>query len=602
MKAHLRPLIFLMLFCFGATVNAQNETDSDIPACIPNILGKKLYDVKVLSFLNNPQLTVRKGNNPANDHNADWGTIPNWEGESPDYDFVLPTVEHRPGIFIRSIVFKAKSKASSTRCFKSLLAAWGLTNNPKDNEVILNEPSYIDKEVKKKGKKLHVSFKHNKQYGDENYAYSVLLTWNCSDKKNPWLEEVTISGNNNNLDKETCFDEKPVVLSRSKLDLDDEATYWRALGMKVTDSDRKAFVLSEKGWHYIDSLIISNDDNYMFKIIKEGESERISEVIYNHFFSEDCSSPLGQGDRIWPSRVEDRFGWNYRGFRLNDQNDKDIQIYGRDPARPTVSTFYFDIEVRVKYIYTVTMKAEDLKTFDNDMRLNLEDMLYSDKCFAGDCIDKIGSKYYSDGYLFIGEWRDGKQDFGPIYNRDKVVVEMIDNRISAEEAKANAIAKKIEEENKKTEKMQASVGGMSGTISACADDWNLYLEVMAKYHSKQYMIKNMKSALRLIVKCQEDCDDIVSKSKYVVGYFHDNNFCKEASPILLRMQQNAKELHKVFYDEMNRISTYSSRSDQQNEIDKIEPQMTKLHTALQDDCKAMIAKFNACVQAYNEKN
>tara|TARA_R110000850_G_scaffold162512_2_gene287434 strand:- start:155 stop:1951 length:1797 start_codon:yes stop_codon:yes gene_type:complete len=591
-------LNFLALsFCwiFSTVTKAQSSPSADIPACVVGLLNHYYLDDQVVGFLQNPSFIVKQGENKSSYHHGAEIMLSNWEGEHPDFTFLLAT-ENRlslentfftKGTNLKSITFKAKSKASSERCFKSILASFKLTDDPKINKPILKKGNYPNLEINKNGEVLEVKFMPNTNFSIVSHYIS--LKWNMRDKSNPWLETVTMESYGVNKTDVTCFKGTPLILSRPQVDLNDSRTYWRAIGMTLTENDRKAFHFHKSDWVVRANSISTRDGLYTFITNQDGDTRKIISVVYNHS-SKFCSSPFIYV-KTTLHELRKRHNENYN-------MDDGFQLYGQDPLHPKNSHFMVEFQTDINdYITTITVKAEDSLFFENSMRGELEDLLYPKNCFDGNCRDKIGSKYYSDGYYFIGQWRENKPDFGFVYTREGIVIDIIENRITTDEARARRMAK----QNEDYENMHTTLEVIHKNKQAIANNWNGHMLSIAEYFTyskkgKAEMVGSMKNAVKYLSKCSENCDNLVEQASILSRIYSKYDFCAENISLLNNIEKNSNEIKEEVNGVMRSINKANSSTEYDKIVEKYQKQIETLLNEIQDDYHQIVKQYNTCVE------
>lgn len=287
-------------------------------------------------------------------------------------------------------------------------------------------------------------------------------------------------------------------------------------------------------------------------------------------------------------------------FGSNYNNDNGYQIYARDTLNPHNSFFYFDVKSSNDMVSTITAKTDNFSLFEGKMEMDFKDMIYPKNCKEGNCKDGIGSKYFSDGYLFIGQWRKFKPEFGPVYNRDKVALYFIDKRLSADELRE----KNIVDHNKNVRATMETLNSLDVNINSFLDRYNSHVTLMEKYYGFQRtdqkkMMGALNNATRYANESMALLNQIEKDSKSLASLYSTTNWCNATIPILKQMSVDVLAMKKVLNDVIKAMSNISV-PDYNKDLKPLAKKLQELDSVMRKKFITVNELHNNCVKIINE--
>ena len=566
-------LLCLLSLCGKGQATEIVESPLELD-CMVNLLGSEWNSDEVIAMFQDEFYRFEHLRNEYDFKTFGFVSFPVWFGEYDGLRIEAASTWNgleNTGRMMHRLECSASNRASAERYLHSYLKKWGLSNVPKENKKALKKSKQYES-CKQKGDNIFFWFKLNDDL-------RVRITWNSSNSKDLWVSGITWEYTGPQRKVDACVTLKALSVDDVPFDPDNSDTGWRLIGRKLSHAD--VVLLTQKHGYYLDPLDLDPPlYNFGFpekwwssQLKEDGDSFEVKYIIYNLDISgleNSLFSVLGGIDSI---SLRKFFGERYK------YNEWVFEIHCSEKQYEPLFTLTFADHQQTAFF---SYQGETTSKLDQ----NLGYYFPSTGCVIGNCENDAGIWGYSDGYRYIGYFKDGAFLLGSIKDPLGNTVEEIDMR--PEEVKPSPPVNP-------REKLYSSLTGLKSHEDRIRSEWSGYIENTAKMYTAYGADETTKYfgyARNNLARLLEYSAAMKKAYSNTISLCYDLAYCTEIVSVLRDAQVKARSVESL----MQSVSMGSFNLPSSNEFaDYIEPKVNELDGY-------MYAIFDARNEAYTEFN
>jgi len=584
-KRTLRAIVKLCFLLWIASISTsaesqvtevQNHINTD-----PNFAEKVLNNI---SCIMGQDYTSDEMIGFIQDRSVDWKlseftSYPHWYANHGDLTYgasFMTDFEHGKKKYLHEFVIYSKL-GSTPQLFSHFLKNFNIPDQPKSAEQALKKDGrYVECLVTKYSVQFILK---------ETDELVVEIVWDRTDKKNLFIKELKFRRWELKDDCKTfLFPREEFSLSKWMVDANDPSTYWHLLGRELSSWEVRNLVFLH-GLVQADRGLKNPGDDIEYMIVlneKEG-GFKVDEIYY--YPGNEGITPFGQGKAWTRKELEEKYGKPYKSFNYL------YRLYGSHWLSDEASRFLVDFELVGNPTPSTTSIA--FKPFDTDSFISIPpldiDALVGEHCVFGDCDTGVGISQFSDGYRFVGQFKNGKRSYGYVKDLQGNRVGDIDNRPPKKEPI---------DPNEHKKSIRAALSAINGSQDQVWKHWKSYVDNSSKMYvaasseeREKYFGYSRKDLENLLVLCHT-LNKRYAEAKSVI---YEGDLC-------LGLVSNINDLSKVrddVFDLTNAVSLGSfNKPTYKSFTDYMEPkynEMVTLCKEFEEQWKDLAVELNDCV-------